>query len=125
MKHTAVILLVIANLGTTLTTPLVYLDYEIRKDYISRVLCIERDNPIPVCNGKCYLYLQLEESQPSSEDKTVPSPRAVTLVPGALVTLSIADKRRWYTADAPYTDIPSQYSFLNLSSILQPPQYLG
>jgi len=35
--------------------PLLYLDFEIRRDYIVANLCENRDRPIMNCNGKCYL----------------------------------------------------------------------
>ncbi len=35
--------------------PLLYLDFEIRRDYIVANLCENRDRPQLNCNGKCYL----------------------------------------------------------------------
>lgn len=35
--------------------PLLYLDFEIRRDYIVKNLCINRNRPQMHCNGKCYL----------------------------------------------------------------------
>ncbi|WP_229216502.1 hypothetical protein [Dyadobacter sp. 3J3] len=35
--------------------PLLYLDFEIRRDYIVKNLCINRERPLMLCNGKCYL----------------------------------------------------------------------
>ena len=35
--------------------PLLYLDFEIRRDYIVKNLCVNRDRPLMLCNGKCYL----------------------------------------------------------------------
>lgn len=42
--------------------PLIYVDFEVRKDYIRQVLCIKRDQPIAVCHGRCYLTDQLEKA---------------------------------------------------------------
>ncbi|WP_439556479.1 hypothetical protein [Dyadobacter sp.] len=47
--------------------PLVCLDYEIRKDYISKALCINRDRPKLNCNGKCYLAKKLAEAEKQQE----------------------------------------------------------
>lgn len=43
--------------------PLVCLDYEIRKEYIAKVLCVNRDKPKLNCNGKCYLAKKLAEAE--------------------------------------------------------------
>ena len=45
------------------------MDYQLRKDFIAKVLCINRNKPKLHCNGKCYLAnkLKLEEER---ENKT-------------------------------------------------------
>lgn len=35
--------------------PLLYLDFEIRRDYIVKNLCVNRNRPMMHCDGKCYL----------------------------------------------------------------------
>lgn len=47
--------------------PLVYLDYELRKEYIIANLCVNRDNPIIVCEGKCYLAEKVVEAKKQEE----------------------------------------------------------
>jgi len=47
--------------------PLAYLDYELRKDYISEVLCINRDIPESNCQGKCYLKKQLAQADGTTD----------------------------------------------------------
>ena len=39
--------------------PLLYLDFEIRRDYIVANLCENRNRPQLNCNGKCYLAKKL------------------------------------------------------------------
>lgn len=39
--------------------PLLYLDFNIRRDYIVKNLCVNRDRPLMLCNGKCYLAKKL------------------------------------------------------------------
>ncbi|WP_147300375.1 hypothetical protein [Dyadobacter luteus] len=41
--------------------PLLYLDFEIRRDYIIANLCENRNKPQLKCNGKCYLAKRLAE----------------------------------------------------------------
>ena len=40
-----------------------FLDYFVNYDYISKVLCINKDKPALNCKGKCYLMRQLKEAQ--------------------------------------------------------------
>lgn len=48
--------------------------YEINKDYVADVLCINKDKPELNCKGKCYLKKQLnktDEQQNSQDGKVV------------------------------------------------------
>ncbi|MEL7003798.1 MAG: hypothetical protein AAFN93_13830 [Bacteroidota bacterium] len=53
--------------------PLIHLDFELRRDYIAEVLCINRDEPITVCGGSCFLSDQLERASDhqKDQDKTI------------------------------------------------------
>jgi hypothetical protein len=44
-----------------LIVPFVYLDFELRKEYIVKNLCENRFTPQLHCNGKCYLAKQLQK----------------------------------------------------------------
>jgi hypothetical protein len=44
-----------------LVVPFVYLDFELRKEYIIQNLCENRLKPQLHCNGKCYLAKQLQK----------------------------------------------------------------
>ncbi len=69
--------LIVANLASTLMVPLIYLDFEVRNDYISKVLCIERNKPITVCGGSCYLTDKLNEAQEQQENAEKLTPREI------------------------------------------------
>lgn len=47
--------------------------YELNKNYIAKVLCVNRDKPEMHCNGKCYLKKKLQQDQQrkNSENGTV------------------------------------------------------
>jgi hypothetical protein len=47
--------------------PLLYLDFEIRKNYIVANLCENRDKPILLCNGKCYLTKKVKDAREKEE----------------------------------------------------------
>lgn len=40
-----------------------FVEYAINYDYISKVLCINKDKPALQCNGKCQLMLKIAEQQ--------------------------------------------------------------
>ena len=50
-------------------------EYYVNYDYISKVLCVNRDNVIIGCDGKCYLYSELAKmakgEEPISDKKVV------------------------------------------------------
>ena len=51
-----------------------YLDYFVNYEYISEVLCINKEKPMSTCNGKCYLSQQLKETQKTEkQDKKIPT----------------------------------------------------
>ena len=47
----------------SMSFPLVYLDFQINKDYIVSNLCVNRTKPITVCGGSCYLQKKLTKDQ--------------------------------------------------------------
>lgn len=57
------------------TRTFVYFSYELNKDYIAEVLCINKDKKEMQCEGKCHLKKQLKkeekkESTPAGSSKT-------------------------------------------------------
>ena len=55
-------LTLVGMLGSTLMVPLAYLDFELRKEYIQEVLCINREKPEMSCEGKCLLMKKLDRA---------------------------------------------------------------
>lgn len=47
--------------------PVIYLDFELRRDYIVKNLCINRDRPELKCDGKCYLSKRIAAAQEKEE----------------------------------------------------------
>lgn len=65
--------LILNTIGSALLVPLIYLDFNLRRDYIAEVLCIEREQPITVCGGKCYLDFKLEEAGGLEQEAPAPN----------------------------------------------------
>ncbi len=40
-----------------------FVEYAINYDYISKVLCINKDKPATSCKGKCQLMIKLQQKQ--------------------------------------------------------------
>ena len=64
-RSLAVFLLLLTSIRI-LVVPVVYLDFELNKDYIIQNLCENRFKPELKCDGKCYLAKQLHKV---AEDK--------------------------------------------------------
>ncbi|WP_342089244.1 hypothetical protein [Dyadobacter sp. OTU695] len=45
-----------------LVVPVIYLDYQLRKDYIIATLCENRSRPQLHCDGKCYLAKRIAQA---------------------------------------------------------------
>ncbi len=50
----------------------ILIDFKINQDFIAKVLCINRDEPLTMCNGKCYLSEQLNKVE-EQEEKQLPN----------------------------------------------------
>lgn len=59
-QHIALLLFALVSIKTLLV-PVVYLDFELRKEYIIKNLCENRFKPQLHCDGKCYLAKRLQK----------------------------------------------------------------
>ncbi|MCF4101419.1 hypothetical protein L1I30_07060 [Gillisia sp. M10.2A] len=76
MKH----LLVIFAFLIVFKPVLPYVEYAVAYDYISKVLCVNKDEPKLECNGKCYLMKSLAEaSKEESQSKNNNSVKKVDI----------------------------------------------
>jgi len=69
MKNIAITFLILNILSSTLMVPLIYLDFELRRDYIAEVLCIKKEEPITVCGGHCFLAKQLNKAKDQQQEE--------------------------------------------------------
>lgn len=67
IRNIIVSMLIVNTLGSALFVPLIYLDFNVRQDYIAKVLCINRDKPMLNCNGSCVLAQKLKQAQEQDE----------------------------------------------------------
>lgn len=57
-----------ALLAQTFSKSVLVLNYQWNKDYIARVLCVNRDKPEMKCEGKCYLCKKLKADAKKDQD---------------------------------------------------------
>ena len=72
MKKAFPILMIIAMMLPNLTKIGVLIDFKINQDFIAEVLCINKDELIPMCKGNCYLSEQLKKAE-EQEEKQAPT----------------------------------------------------
>lgn len=74
IRNTAAGYLLILILVKVMAVPLLFMNYELNKDFIAANFCENKARPAMHCNGKCHLSKQLAraaESAPSNEKNSV------------------------------------------------------
>lgn len=98
-------------------------EYYVNYDYISKVLCVNRDNSIIGCDGKCYLYSELARMAKGEEpisDKKVVVKQIEILFFQELKTIEFP---KTPVAQNPIlnTNYCNLYTYLNSCSVFHPP----
>ncbi len=119
LKYPVAILLLLTIGLQTFSRWLVFLDFEINKNYIAANLCVKRETPKSCCRGKCYLKKQLakdnDQQQPINNTQKDEVPFfAEEPVLWTFFTAATAEK-----VIHPYLCGKSQDYFI---SVFQPPQ---
>jgi hypothetical protein len=70
MKNALAYLLIFATLLPTVSQWGTIAYYNVNKEYIARVLCVNRDKPDLHCDGKCYLAKRLKAQQDKQDKET-------------------------------------------------------
>ncbi len=65
MNRGFTILMILAILLPTLNKARVLIDFSINRTYIEKEFCVNKEKPMVMCNGVCYLAEQLEKAEPS------------------------------------------------------------
>ncbi len=71
MKKNILYILLIALLFQSFSNLWIISSFYINQDYISKNLCINRFDTIPVCNGRCFLNKQLKKND--AENQKIPN----------------------------------------------------
>ena len=105
-------------LASAVNFPLVYLEFEINKDYIRDVLCVNRDKPITVCGGSCFLKDRLGEEQSKATSSTSSTRRmAMALYFEEISKVFVP----LYSHKVIYVDLQAKYFSPYVKGIFHPP----
>ncbi|MEQ9439101.1 MAG: hypothetical protein RIG62_08625 [Cyclobacteriaceae bacterium] len=95
------------------------LEYQLNRDYIANVLCINKDQPITVCEGSCYLAKRLKQQQ--QKEQSAPQVQLKDYPIGwiTLLRVQFSPLISEATIHGFHYD---HYSFLGAISLFHPPQ---
>lgn len=93
-------------------------NYSINKDYISKVLCENKDKPKMHCNGKCLLKKQLAKEE-KKEQSPVKEKKEIQLFyeTNSLISISAPTNKNELS-----TGYSFPVTFKHLQSVFHPPQ---
>jgi hypothetical protein len=101
----------------------IVVDFEINKDKIAKTLCINKEKPITICGGSCYLSDQLSKAE---EPETKQLPKSVKVKVELTYFVSKESDTRFSTTSSsvvrktPFK--PAHYLNSYLEDIFHPPQ---
>ncbi|WP_367754905.1 hypothetical protein [Flavobacterium sp. WC2430] len=104
------------------------IDYIVNYDYISTVLCVNKDKPELHCNGKCQLMKELanaaDDEKPISTNKKTNTNTLNDLFVQEVseYVFMIGNKPVQYILNSKYTNL---YSHLEVYSIFHPPIFIS
>lgn len=102
------------------TAPLIFVSFELNRDYIASNLCINRELPESGCDGQCFLMKKLKQSQQDEGTERQVLKREMvwqlcSSINGKQVVLPL---RQSLISAAPYQTLPS----IVPGSIFHPPE---
>lgn len=68
-KQIGIIFIISLLVIKALVAPILLLDYELRKDYIIKNYCINKNKPELHCDGKCYLAKRIQQANQQDEQQ--------------------------------------------------------
>jgi hypothetical protein len=104
------------------------LEYIVNYEYISKVLCINRDKPKMQCNGKCHLMKELAKAsdaeKPLSSDKKGTAPILDVIIFEEIKSFEMATVF-FDTKEKINPHYSNLYARLNSASVFHPPTFIS
>ncbi|WP_188462479.1 hypothetical protein [Marivirga lumbricoides] len=120
MRKTITISLLVLFLSNVFMFTIIRFNYEVNKEIITELFCINKEKPMTMCYGKCYLKDQLQKTKEEKEKKssqTVETFQALTSF-----SVFIPVERIFEEVTTNFSVYSNQYIFLNSTSVFHPPQ---
>ena len=106
----------------TFSRELVVLDYQVHKERITELFCVNKDKPTLHCNGKCHLVKQLRkasDSESKAPDSGFAKVKYDIVVP---TTFWLRTPVSVQLATLPFAQsMPTHYAFTAVHGIFRPP----
>lgn len=104
------------------------IDYIVNYEYISKVLCVNKDKPKMHCNGKCHLMKELakasENEKPISPEKKVTSQESEVLFLEEIKSFKIVPIY-FYNKQKINSNYSNLYFYLDSASVFHPPTFIS
>lgn len=96
------------------------IDYAANYEYISKVLCINKNKPTLHCNGKCYLAKELAKSSQEDSSKAKNQTQKIidVYIPTEISEIQFSEKEFFTEISFVYK---KDYAYLFLTHIFHPP----
>lgn len=72
MKRVVLFLIICTFLMQASIKTVVFIDWKVNQSRITKLYCVNKDNPLMRCNGKCYLSVQLKKIESEYEQSKAP-----------------------------------------------------
>jgi hypothetical protein len=109
-----------------LMAPIFFVNYELRKDYIIKNYCVNKNRPEMHCDGKCYLAKQIQKAEQEDEKQ------ATNNFISKLLSLEVVQKNPLFSNYFPAKSFreksiqnfqyKNRISYLHAFSFFHPPQ---
>lgn len=103
------------------------IEYVVNYDYISKVLCVNKDKPTLHCNGKCHLMKELakasENEKPISDKKIAMQEFEVLFI--EKIESFVVRPLFYHNTTKIIDNYSNFYSRLNSCSVFHPPTYIS
>ena len=124
LKRLLSIVLLLSFLAPSLIKVVIFIDFKLNQDYIARVLCINKEKPLIMCNGKCYLSRQLGKVKEKEEKNALISAEEKTAE-----TLYIQEIKNPFPgiicetlSESPFIEVLDLYASSYIREVFHPPR---
>ncbi len=116
--------LVVLILLQTFSRELLVLDYQVHKERVTKLFCVNKDKPALHCNGKCHLAKQLRKTSDSESKAPTVGFGKVKYEVVAPILYQIAAMQRLKLVPVPYASATSvRYTFTPIHGVFHPPAF--